>query len=54
MTTAPPTTPCCAPLLAAPLDGWDAWTIWNRKAIVLLNSGSIDPRFERLGNARQP
>ena len=29
----------------APLDGWDAWTIWNRKAIVLLNSGSIDPRL---------
>lgn len=29
----------------APLDGWDAWSIWNRKAIVLLNSGSIDPRL---------
>jgi hypothetical protein len=29
----------------APLEGWDAWSIWNRKAIVLLNSGSIDPRL---------
>jgi hypothetical protein len=31
--------------VGAPLDTWDAWSIWTRKAIVLLNSGSLDPRL---------
>ncbi|MGZ4278363.1 MAG: hypothetical protein ACXVVU_17060 [Solirubrobacteraceae bacterium] len=30
--------------LIAPLDTWDGWSIWTRKAIVL-SSGSLDPRL---------
>jgi hypothetical protein len=30
---------------SAPLNDWDAWTIWTRKAIALFSFGTLEPRF---------